>query len=427
MKNFNDINLKLCHYCGTCVGVCPEGVISINDGLPNLSGKCIDCGLCYKACPGIEFSYPEFRQYLFSGLKDDSVIGNYHSIYFGYSSDAALRNKASAGGVITAILVGMLKSGQIDAAVVVGMNKAKPWEVDVRLAKTAADIYGASQSKYSMVSLNSILRKIGDIDSDSIALVGLPCHIHGIRKLQKLKSESVKKIKYCIGIFCGMNLDKESTNYLIRKLKVNKSDISSLEYRGGGWPGGFTIKTTKDARKYFLKKDIYNYLQLMFAPKRCLLCPDLMNEFADISVGDAWDKALGKEGWSTVITRTKIGDELVNKAIINSAIKVRQADISQIYQGHAHLVTHKKKGFNVRKGYFPEIPKFDLPDNSLMSRKESIFNHFSIFLFRFMRNPIISNCLKCMPLYFFVFISSSFRLAAMNIFKPKKQGIKRVF
>lgn len=422
MSKFSDINLKLCHYCGTCVSVCPQRAISIEDGLPYLSGKCSECGLCYGACPGIEYSYPEFTRYLFNGSAGDEIIGNYRSAYFGYSCDAPLRNKASAGGVITAILSGLLERGKISAAIVVGMRRERPWDCEVKLARTKDEIYQAAQSKYSMVPLNAILAKINAANVDSVALVGLPCHIHGIRKLQKLNSESVKKVKYCIGLFCGMNLSKGATDYLISRLKINKNEISSLEYRGGDWPGGFTVKTNKQDRKFFIKKDIYNFLQPMFAPGRCLLCPDLMNEFADIAVGDAWDNSLDKQGWSIIIARTSIGDELVNKAVEYNYIKIKPAHISQIYKGHAHLIAHKKNGFNLRKRYFSEIPKFDLPFKLTLCGKELILNYLSIFLFRFMKNKIIFNCVKYIPLGLFVFLSRGLRLISIRVFKPIKEG-----
>src|SRR4051794_38199935 len=48
----------LCHRCGSCVGICPTGVLGLdNEEYPavhNLSA-CTDCDLCVKVCPGDEF------------------------------------------------------------------------------------------------------------------------------------------------------------------------------------------------------------------------------------------------------------------------------------------------------------------------------------------------------------------------------------
>lgn len=421
MKNFCDIDLKLCHYCGTCIGVCPTGAISATDGLPRLTGKCIDCGLCFDGCPGIEFFYPEFNEYLFNGSKPHEEIGNFRSIYIGHSTDGTIRNKASAGGVVTAILSGLLKRGKITGAVVVGMDKVKPWEPEVKIVNTVDDILGAAQSKYTMIPLNAILREIGNVKGN-VALVGLPCHIHGIRKLQKMKCESVEKIKYCIGIFCGYNLDRKATDFLISRLKIKREDIYSLEYRGGGWPGGFLIKT-KDGRSHFLKKDIYNYLELIFTPRRCLLCPDLTNEFADISIGDAWNKFLDKRGWSTIIIRTQKGEELFDQAVEGGDIKVISSDMSKVEESHAHLIASKKRGFYVRQRLLSDRPRFGLRPSSFR-REKPIFNLLSLFLFLFMRNKIVFGGLKHLPLRFFIFLSRTFRLFTMRAFQPKTKGLE---
>lgn len=419
MKNFNDINLRLCHSCGTCMGVCPTKAISIVDGLPRLTGECINCGLCYECCPGIDFPYPEFNDYLFGSSKPHEEIGNFRSLYIGHCADEGIRNKASAGGVATAILSSLLRTGKIAAAVVVGMSKAEPWKPEVKIANTVEDILEAAQSKYNMIPLNAILKDIENTKGD-IAFVGLPCHIHGIRKLQKMKCANTQRVKYCVGIFCGYNLDGKATDFLIDRLKIKKTDILSLEYRGGQWPGGFLVKT-KDGHSHFLKKDVYNYLELMFTPRRCLLCPDLTNEFADISIGDAWNKFLDDKGWSTIIVRTQIGEELLNYAIGSGDIEVISSDISKVKESHSHLMVHKKNGFYIRQRFLPEKPRLELTTKSLKD-KNPIFNFWSLCLFLFMRNKIVFGGLKYIPLNFFVFISRAFRSFAISIFRNKRTG-----
>src|SRR5690348_15539969 len=55
------ISEDLCHRCGSCVGICPTGVLALDEEeypvIKNLSA-CTDCDLCVKVCPGDEMNVP---------------------------------------------------------------------------------------------------------------------------------------------------------------------------------------------------------------------------------------------------------------------------------------------------------------------------------------------------------------------------------
>lgn len=420
MKEFKDINLGLCHACGTCVSICPRGSISLVDDLPQLKGECTHCGLCYESCPGIEFSYPEFNKRIFNVSDVDTEIGHYHSIYVGYATDETMRKKGSSGGVVTALLSGLLKRKKINGAIVVGMNKIYPWIPEVKVATSKEEIFNSAQSKYSIISVNEILKDLNANKGD-LAFVGLPCHVHGIRKLEKTGWPGIKRIKYCIGIFCGFNMKPKATDFLIQKLKVKNKQIESLEYRGGDWPGGFYLKT-KDGYKYFIEKHIYNYLNLMFVPKRCLVCPDLTNEFADLAIGDAWSKELGTTGYSTIIIRDQKGQELINGATEAEDIVIKASDKQKLKEGHAHLFLYKKKGVFIRQRYMRMSPEFGI-SMPLMSIQERIFNIIFFYLICFMSSDFIVKFFKYIPIALPGILSKHARRIINVISRPKKSGM----
>lgn len=358
MHNFTDLDSELCTFCGTCVGVCSQNALIVKDEKIYLVGKCKSCELCYNACPGREVAFSNLNAHLFESSQRERYIGVYKSIYVAHSRDIKIRNNASSGGVVTSLLIFLLDNALIDGAIIVCMKDKEPWNYEVKIARTKTEILKASQSKYSLVPLNAILSKIRN-EEGNFAIVGLPCHIHGIRKLQMIGWEHSDKIKYLIGLFCGFNMHLSATNYLINKLGVEKSDIVNLQYRGGNYPGGFLIKT-KNGDEKFLEKFYYNLLNLMYVPKRCLLCTDLMNELADISVGDAWIKGIDKNGWSTVIVRTEKGENLFKEAINHNHLSYKKISREDLLKSHSHLIRYKKRKVFVRLNLSKTKPIYDL-------------------------------------------------------------------
>ena len=359
MRSFKDIDLKLCTRCGNCVSVCPYNVLEISNGKVNLVGECKSCGNCYQNCAGQEVSFIKMNERLFGTNNVDTEVGFHKEFYLGHAVDSEIRRRSSSGGVVTALLLSLFRSKKIEGAVVVGMDDNEPWKTKVKIATTEREILLSSQSKYTVVPLNAILKDIKDDVYRKIALVGLPCHIHGIRKLQLNSWEYSDKIKYCIGIFCGFNMTAQATEHLIRKMSVKKDEIKSLQYRGGSWPGGFLVETEGGKIK-FLGKHVYSYTNALFVPERCLVCPDLTNELADISIGDAWDEDLDTKGWSRIIVRTEEGRDIFQDGLQDNLIYVRKSSKDDFLKSHAHLVKYKKKDFFIRYRLSNVKPHFEI-------------------------------------------------------------------
>ncbi|KXF82276.1 4Fe-4S binding protein [Enterovibrio coralii] len=50
----DDLLARLCNQCGACVTACPQHIIGLFTGLPELAldaNSCTECGECQKACP----------------------------------------------------------------------------------------------------------------------------------------------------------------------------------------------------------------------------------------------------------------------------------------------------------------------------------------------------------------------------------------
>jgi len=76
------------------------------------------------------------------------------------------------------------------------MKKENPLEPEPFIARTKEEIIEASKSKYCPVPANIALKEIMDSKSgEKFAVVGLPCHIQGIRKFEEVNK--ILKEKNC--------------------------------------------------------------------------------------------------------------------------------------------------------------------------------------------------------------------------------------
>lgn len=183
-----------------------------------------------------------------------------------------------------------------------------------------------------MVSLDTLLRESKSFKK--LAVVGVPCLIQSIRKAQNLGL--AKNIKYCLGLFCGLNMERSFVDFMIHKFNIKKTNIKAINYRKGPWPGGFSIKL-KNNKEKFLSKSSYAFFHSIFAPERCIYCLDHSNELADISVGDAWFMQ-DKKGWSSVIVRTKKGKQIFK----NSHLTYKKIPLNMISDSQKFLIKFKK-------------------------------------------------------------------------------------
>ena len=125
MKSFTDLiqdvqKPGLCHRCGGCVTFCSAvnfGALELDsEGKPRYADedKCIECGLCYTICPEIDELNEETKQH----LGWSPPLGRVIETVIARATDPAIRAKATDGGVVTALLVHLFKSGRIDGAIV---------------------------------------------------------------------------------------------------------------------------------------------------------------------------------------------------------------------------------------------------------------------------------------------------------------------
>lgn len=347
--------------CGTCIGMCPNSCLELrkNESLgvyfPEFkdNSRCRECRLCLEVCPGQGLNFDKLNNIYFGKTPDNVFVGNFINCYTGYSTDSNIRFNSSSGGIATALLIAALQANIVDAVLLTRMKKNQPSEPEPFLAKSKEEILEAMGSKYCPVplniGLNDILKK-----ENKVAVVGLPCHIQGIR-LAELKDTVIKKkILLHLGLFCGLGVTFKATESLLKRLRIDGEDVEKLCYRTAGWPGNLSVDVKNKEKVTISYADYWNRNFVAHSLRRCTLCSDSLSELADISLGDAWLSEYKEDrlGRSLIITRNKIGEDLLHIAGSLKMAECKNINSEKVIQAQKNILFFKKKSLYARISIF---------------------------------------------------------------------------
>lgn len=335
----------LCHRCGSCVGICPTRVLGRdNEEYPKIENlsACTDCDLCVKVCPGDEFDFNARHHEVFGVAPEATAThGHFQRSVIAHATDPDIRERSTSGGLVTAILLDLLERGEIAGAVTVGSHESVLWMGEPGLATSREEILGAMKSKYAISPTNAVLDQVRNIDG-KVAVVGLPCQIHGIVKAKALDARLREKIVLTVGLFCHAAIEHQAFRVIWDLLGTKTNDVTRFISRVGKHPGAPNLERSDGSLYpvYFGDVDGYrpssieviNILYRLYTPPRCLTCFDATSEFADISVGDPWmappaDDVDFYKGWSFGLIRTPQGFRVYDGLV--SSHKIRSVEVSR--------------------------------------------------------------------------------------------------
>jgi len=367
------IKMNLCNGCGSCMAICPENCIDLVKSVketyyPKIDyDKCINCNLCIKVCPVIN-SMKDIDKFLFKYQgRFNLLIGNYKDCYIGYSKSSSIRFNAASGGIITTLLLFLLEKGLINGALLTKMGSSNSMEAVPFIARTRQEILSAMGSKYVPVPLNRILKTLKNEEGE-FAIVGLPCHIKGIRRIEKYSREYRSKIKYHFGLFCSHYVSYDGVKYILEKMGIRSKDVKNIKFRGEGWPGKISIQLKNGNIKHINYLDSFwsdAYGSYLFCPYSCVFCNDSTSEYSDLSFGDSYldETKDDKTGTSIVISRTDIGGSLLRDAIKDRKIFLSGIDEHMVIESQMCPLFFKKRNIISRVNFYKRVKKF-LPEIS---------------------------------------------------------------
>ncbi|MFC7167498.1 Coenzyme F420 hydrogenase/dehydrogenase, beta subunit C-terminal domain [Halospeciosus flavus] len=347
-----------CIQCGTCVAACPSDSIGIgDDGKPKLVKMCTGCSMCWDFCPRGGLRYE--RQWKITG-GDDNVSGAGDPITeFSATVEEDWRENSQDGGVVTSILIHLLEAGEIDGALVATESDEEPWKAESYLATSPQDLVESAGSFYNQtmalgnLDLTQWEHKLPDKDWDdlSLAVVGTPCEIEGIRALQdfdwdlQAQDQGLSAVDYRISLMCTKNFNYERLigEQLEEKRGISPDQIGKMDVLEG------EMRVYDHDGEPLVKEDVKEFHDATL--KGCDECADFTGYTSDITVGSVGSS----DEYSSVIVRTEQGLkawELTEDDLDYHDLESRKA-VGKLQSWD------KKKAFeSLERPFDPDAPRF---------------------------------------------------------------------
>ncbi len=294
----------LCSGCGGCVAVCPAEALYFNgtgnDISPVSTGYCkhatdtVPCGACYAVCPRI------------SPKPMDEPLGSYLRIVMGRSEREIPRRQS--GGAVTAILGSALDDGLLDAVVTVTEDRWTLRPSSTVITDSEALVHQAG-SRYSwwVPLLAALKTAVVERKYRRIAVVGVPCVAQAVDRMRKADHDLLRpyagSIRLVIGLFCTESFDYRA---LVEEVLAGKHGIETWNIRRLDVRGKLVVSHDNERTTTLPLDELKHTVRA-----GCRVCTDFTAVTADISAGSIGSR----EGYTTLIIRTPVGEGFVSHAV----------------------------------------------------------------------------------------------------------------
>lgn len=304
---------------------------------------------------------------LFDNVKDvnfDNRIGYYTSLYAGHVKEDNYRENASSGGMGTWIFKELFENDLIDGVIHIKENSDKSSPILFRydISRTIDEIKAGAKTKYYPVEFSKVMKVVKETPG-RYAIIGIPSFIMAIRLLAEKDDVINERIKFTVGLICGHQKSSKFAEFMAWQVGIKPGDLKHIDFRKkllDRPASNYGVEITglidgKEVSKVKPTKELLgqNWGQGYFKKYSSDFTDDVMNETADITLGDAWLPEYTKDskGNNVVVVRNPVIDNLIKEAIKSDKLNLDIVDKETIFKSQeAHYRhTHDELAYRLYK------------------------------------------------------------------------------
>lgn len=336
----------------------------------------VNANLDYELSPLVELVSPNLNSQMnetfianklygnIEGIQFDERIGYYKSLYIGHVREGDYRENGSSGGMGTWIFKELFEKDMIDGVIHVKENEDpnSPLLFQYDISESIEEIKAGSKTKYYPVEFSKVLKTVKEVPG-RYAIVGIPSFIMAIRLLSENDAIIKDRIKFTVGLICGHQKSSKVAEAFGWQVGIKPGNLRYIDFRKK-LPGksashyGVNISGLVGSEQKSITKPIYeligdNWGEGYFKVKASDFTDDVMNETADITLGDAWlpDYTTDSMGNNVVIIRDPQINLIVKEGIKNGKLKMDVVDKDLILKSQSahYRHTHDELAYRLYK------------------------------------------------------------------------------
>ncbi|WP_235930791.1 Coenzyme F420 hydrogenase/dehydrogenase, beta subunit C-terminal domain [Eisenbergiella porci] len=287
-----------CAGCMACVDICSKKAIQVVDSIVAYNAiidenKCINCDACQKICqenkPPVQLKPIDWKE--------------------GWANEQEIREKASSGGVATAIELAFVNYGGT-----VCSCSLENGDFCFSFAQTKKEVEKFTGSKYVKSNPTGIYRKILDKlkKGEKVLFVGLPCQVAAVKNFVGNRENL-----YTIDLICHGTPSPKILERFLNDYQLKLDNARNIKYRV---KSKFYLES--DQKRFTVPTVVDNYLMTFLDSasytENCYECKYAKPErVSDITLGDSWGSELAEDiqskGVSLILCQNEKGKALLEQ------------------------------------------------------------------------------------------------------------------